>query len=360
MKRGILLAAFATTADAAVIPLNAVTSMGGPRLTVTASPTAADGSSQPPQQLLLDTGSSTLSFCDSSLADKVKSLQSKYYSCNIYGNAVVKEGYYGPFYEGVVQVNKGTIKVPNAYYSIMKQEIKMPCQDGINGIFGVAFKALDQATDTPPAGWSSGTVGTCTKPSADLVQPLMQYLNTKGGVEKLGIYWSGKQGDGEGQLYLDDDATSNDHYNEAQASAIGKAALGFKAWYDINVQSVDFNGKSFTDITCDPFKNSPCIMDTGTPVLVIPQDAYQAISESKSGELSVKLQGAGSTGTKPVELKFDVKTLLDNQWVEPSPTPNGGVTLGLPLRAFYYSVVDITDSTIEFVPTKAFATTVVV
>jgi hypothetical protein len=277
MKRAIFLAAFATSADAVVIPLNAVTFSGGPRLTVTASPTAADGSSQPPQQLLLDTGSSTLAFCNSSLADKVKSLQSNYYSCNIYGNAQVHEGYFGPFYEGVVQVNKGTIKVPNAHYAIMEQEIAMPCEQGVSGIFGIAFKALDQATSTAPTGWSSGTVGTCTRPSTDFVQPLMQYLNTQGGVEKLGIYWSGKQGDGEGQLYLDDDATSNVHYNKAQASAIGKAALGFKGWYDINVQSVDFNGKSFTDITCAPEQGSPCIMDTGTPVLVIPQDAYQAI-----------------------------------------------------------------------------------
>merc|ERR1712066_1155853 len=105
---------------------------------------------------------------------------------------------------------------------------------------------------------------------------------------------------GEGQLYLDDDATINKHYNAAQASAMGKAALGFKGWYDINVLSVDFNGKSFTDITCAPENGSPCIMDTGTPTLVIPQDAYQAISESNSGQLSVKLQGAGSSSTKPV------------------------------------------------------------
>jgi hypothetical protein len=359
MKRALLLAAFATSADAGSISLDAVTFSGGPRLTIAASPIAADGSIQPLQQLLLDTGSSTLAFCDSKLADKVKSLQTNYYSCNIYGNAQVQEGYYGPFYEGGVQINELSFKVPKAPYSIMKQEIQMPCERGpmgrLSGIFGIAFKALDQATNVEPAGWNSSKVGSCSRPSTDFVQPLMQYLNSKGGVEKLGIYWSGKQGDGEGQLYLDDDATSNSHYNQVQASAIGKAKLGFKGWYDINVQSVDFNGKSFKDITCDPTGGSPCIMDTGTPVLVIPQDAYHAISKSKSGELSVKLQGTSG----PVELKFDVKILLDNQWVSPGP-PNGGVILGLPLRAFYYSVVDITDSSIQFVPTAAYAKTVVV
>merc|ERR1719450_1406835 len=38
------------------------------------------------------------------------------------------------------------------------------------------------------------------------------------------------------------------------------------------------NGKSYTDITCSPTTGSPCIMDTGTPVLVIPEDAYNAMA----------------------------------------------------------------------------------
>lgn len=89
-------------------------------------------------------------------------------------------------------------------------------------------------------------------------------------------------------------------------------------------------------------------MDTGTPVLVVPQGAYDAMYQKQSGDLSVKLEGANG-GT--VELKFDVYTLLKNQWVEPG---SGSVILGLPLRAFYYSVMDITNSEILFTPMPAY------
>merc|ERR1712050_95628 len=125
----------------------------------------------------------------------------------------------------------------------------------------------------------------------------------------------------------------NPNYNEQQASSIGKAKLGEMGWYDINVESIDFNGQSFTDITCDPMHGSPCIMDTGTPVMVIPEDAYDSIAQQGSGDFSVKLQGVNG---HPVELKFDVATFLKNDWVQPSP--QAGVILGLPVRAFYYSV----------------------
>merc|ERR1712194_293895 len=110
-------------------------------------------------------------------------------------------------------------------------------------------------------------------------------------------------GDGEGQLYLDGDATSNSHYNADAANKMGKAKLGTFGWYDINVQSVEFNGKSYSDITCDPEGGSPCIMDSGTPVLVVPQAAYDAMSSAQTGDLTVKLEGAAGGS---VQLSFDV------------------------------------------------------
>jgi len=297
---------------------------------------------------LLDTGSSTLGFCDSSFGDKLESLQTSYYSCNIYGSAQVKEGYWGPFYKGGVAISGGALQIPDGYYSVMKQQVSMPCDSNINGIFGIAFKQLDMGTSEAPSDWPTDGVGSCPRPTTDFVQPLMQYLNSEGGVKQLGIYWSGKVGDGEGQLYLDDDATNNPHYDATRAAAIGKATLGEFGWYDIDVQSVDINGQSFTDITCNPQGGSPCIMDTGTPIIVIPQDAYDAMAQGASGDLVVKLHGVDS----PVELKFDAKTLLDNGWVQGSP--QAGVILGLPLRAFYYVVMDISDSSVSFTPMTAY------
>merc|ERR1712203_479711 len=266
-----------------------------------------------------------------------------------YGSAQVKEGFWGPFFKGGVSIG-GDVQVSDSYYSVMKQQVQMTCGSPINGIFGIAFRQLDMATAGTPPTWPEDDVGDCpTRPSAALVQPLMQYLNQQGGVKQLGIYWSGKEGDGEGTLYLDDDATNNQYYNEDEASKIGKAKLGEMGWYDINVESIDFNGQSYTDITCDPEHGSPCIMDTGTPVMVIPQDAYDAISQGGSETFSVKLQGVDGNS---VSLDFNVQTFMQNQWLQPSP--QAGVILGLPVRAFYYSVMDISDYSVAFVPMPSF------
>merc|ERR1719198_1618285 len=116
----------AASADAAGMTLDAIDFEEGARLLVTASPISAIGEDLPPQKLLLDTGSSTLAFCDSSLIDKVKSLQQNNYACNIYGSATVKEGFWGPFYKGGVHIANGDIRVKDASYSIMKQQVSMP------------------------------------------------------------------------------------------------------------------------------------------------------------------------------------------------------------------------------------------
>jgi len=339
---------FVASVDAAGIILDSVNFEGGPRLLITASPKDADGNDLPAQKLLLDTGSSTLAFCDSSLADKLKTFKSEYYSCNIYGSASVKEGYWGAFYKGSVNI-ASAVQISSAYFSVMQQQVSMPCSSGVSGIFGIAFHQLDQATSEAPSAWPANGVGSCPQPSTDFVQPLMQYLNSEGGTTQVGIFWSGKLGAGEGQLYLNGDATSNSHYNADAANKIGKAKLGTFGWYDINVQSVEFNGKSYSDITCDPKRGSPCIMDSGTPVLVVPQGVYDAMSSAQTGDLTVKLEGAAGGS---VRLSFDVQTLLNNQWVQGAPQV--GVILGLPMRAFYYTVMDISDSSVSFTPIASY------
>lgn len=334
----------ATSVDATSFTLDSVNFAGGPRLLITANPQDEDGKDLPAQKLLLDTGSSTLAFCDSSLADKLKSLKSQDYSCNIYGSATQKEGYWGPFYKGGVHIGN-SLKVSDVHFSVMQQQVEMPCSSGVSGIFGIAFHQLDQATSQAPESWPTSGVGSCPRPSTDFVEPMMQYLNGEGGTKQVGIYWSGKLGEGQGELYLDGDATTNSHYNAATAAKIGKAKLGTFGWYDINVQSVEYNGKSYSDITCDPTGGSPCIMDSGTPVLVVPQAAYDAMASNPAGDLTVKLAGAAGGS---VQLTFDVKTLIKNQWVQGSPQV--GVILGLPMRAFYYTVMDISDSSVSFSP----------
>merc|ERR1719272_2737351 len=92
-------------------------------------------------------------------------------------------------------------------------------------------------------------------------------------------------------------------------------------------------------------------MDTGTPVLEVPQRAYDAMSGNPTGDLTVNLEG---TDGGSVALKFDVQTLIKNQWVQGNGQGTAGgsnaVTLGLPMRAFYYAVMDISDASVSFSP----------
>lgn len=70
----------------ASIPLHAVSFGGGQRIAVQVAPDAERSEGQTPvsemKLLLLDTGSSTLAFCDSSLGAELSALQTSYISCN--------------------------------------------------------------------------------------------------------------------------------------------------------------------------------------------------------------------------------------------------------------------------------------
>mmetsp|Transcript_52944 Transcript_52944/g.113042 ORF Transcript_52944/g.113042 Transcript_52944/m.113042 type:complete len:371 (+) Transcript_52944:173-1285(+) len=316
------------------LPMDAVNFAGGLRLTVNGAPHG-----QKPQSLLLDTGSSTLAFCDASLAESVRSLQTNYMSCNLYGSG--NEGYWGFFFKGAVTLSGG-LELEESYYSIMQQEVSMPCGDGLQGIFGVAFKQLDQAANhAQPLNWPSGGVGQCPQPSTDLVGPLMQYLKQDTPQGHLGIYWSGATGSNEGTLYVGPDAVSNEHYAQG---TVQKAQLGELGYYDVTINSFSFGGQSVS-VQCDNSGgSSPCLVDTGTPIMMVPYEIYNQMSSGATGKLSIELAGADGSA---VTLDFDAQTLVNNQYIQASQ--GGPVILGLPLWAFYYTVFDVKATTVEFV-----------
>jgi hypothetical protein len=318
---------------ATAIPMNAVNFEGGLRLTVAGNPKSLQ-----PQDLLLDTGSSTLAFCDSSLARSLKLLKTDYLSCNLYGSG--NEGFWGPFYKGAVSVGSDLELEDSSYYSVMQQEVSMPCGSGLQGIFGVAFKQLDQAADHPsPLEWPAGSVGSCPYPSTTLVGPLMQYLKQDTPEGRLGIYWSGKVGTSEGELFVGATAVSNPHYTQSTPS---QAQLGETGYYDITIEQFSFAGQTYS-VSCG--SESPCLMDTGTPIMFVPQEVYQQISGGQSGSLTVQLTGInGATAT----LEFDAATLAQQNYI--APYQGGGpYILGLPLWATYYTVFNVANRLVEFV-----------
>ena len=125
------------------IPLAATSWSGGPRLLMAVSPVDANGGLLPAQRLVVDTGSSTLAFCQSSLLQEAAYQETNYISCNLYNPGGSFTGYWGPFVAG--HLHAGGVTFQNSFYSIMAQEAGMPCRNGIDGIFGIAFRQLDAA-----------------------------------------------------------------------------------------------------------------------------------------------------------------------------------------------------------------------
>jgi len=320
---------------AAAIPMNCVNFEGGLRLTVNVNPEG-----QAAQECLLDTGSSTLAFCDASLESHRKSVKTEYLSCNLYGSG--NEGYWGFFYKGQIGVGSG-LTIDSAAYSVMHQEVSMPCGHGLQGIFGVAFKQLDQAAHHPsPLNWPSGGVGSCPAASKDLVGPLMSYLKQDTPQGRLGIYWNGDVGGSTGELYVGATAESNAHYT---GGSVQTATLGETGYYDVNINQFAFGGETHT-VTCNN-EDTPCLVDTGTPIMFVPSSVYQAIANGQTGSLTLQL--AGPNG--PITLKFDAQTLANKQYI--APYQGGPYILGLPLWASYYTVFNVDGRTMDLVEHSA-------
>eukprot|EP00930_Biecheleria_cincta_P016820 TRINITY_DN13559_c0_g1_i1.p1 TRINITY_DN13559_c0_g1~~TRINITY_DN13559_c0_g1_i1.p1 ORF type:complete len:558 (+),score=94.23 TRINITY_DN13559_c0_g1_i1:116-1789(+) len=346
---------------------------GGPRLVVDLAPAArrpagSDGSSSSSsssssswlasQKFVLDTGSSTLAFCSNgnTLMNQAAYSLTNYISCNKYNPGGQSTGYWGPFVHGLLRMGAGTSITLEAEYSIMAEEVAMPCTDGINGIFGIAFRQLDVAFwsgDRPQ--WGAGTVGSCpTQTAGNIMPPLLRKLQSEGGSEKVGIFWSGRTGVDEGALFFDDAATANPHY--LAAPALGPAALGEVGWYDIRVARISVGQTVFTEITCNPYKaGQNCILDTGTPSIVVPQRIYDQLQEAialDSMSLLTFWLSSASAEEEAVPVSFDVAALLKLGGI--SATAKGdGLILGLPLWAFYYTLFDISEQSVSFVPQKA-------
>jgi len=295
---------------------------------------------QTAQECLLDTGSSSLAFCDSELERPLKSMRTEYLSCNLYGSG--NEGYWGFFYEGEIGIGSD-LSIASAFYSVMHQETSMPCGNGLQGIFGVAFKQLDQAAYHPSAlRWPSGGVGSCPAPTKDLVGPLMSYLKQDTAQGRLGIYWNGAVGSSTGELYVGPTAESNAHYT---SGTVQTATLGETGYYDVNINQFSFGDETYS-VACNT-DDTPCLVDTGTPIMFVPSSVYQAISNGQTG--SLKLQLAGPDG--PITLNFDAQTLANNQYI--APYQGGPYILGLPLWAFYYTVFNVDGRSMGFVEHSA-------
>ncbi|CAE7622441.1 unnamed protein product, partial [Symbiodinium sp. CCMP2456] len=297
------------------------------------------------QRLLLDTGSSTLAFCEQSLLQQTIYEMTDFVSCNTYNPGGNYTGYWGPFVVG--DLTAGNLSMHNSTYSVMANQVGMPCSDGVEGIFGIAFQQLDAGVPIESFSNWNDTAACPIKNETLLPPPLLHQLQASGGVEMLGIYWSGDLGEEQARLYIDEDVV-NEHYDAE--SVVGPVALGEFGWFDVNIQRISVGDEEFVGFNCTGRAIGQCTMDTGTPTLFLPQavvnHSSQLLEQGESGNLTIWLEGASG---EAVPVSFDLAALGNNS-LEGNAQDSSDIILGMPLWAFYYTVFNITGHSVSLIP----------
>jgi hypothetical protein len=323
----------------------------------------------PPQPLVLDTGSSTLAFCNESLPSHIAANETQFMACEQYGPRDAAgnftDGYIGPYLKGTISMSED-VQIRDARYVIFNGNETCAgwmCSNkgGYNGLFGLAYKRRNQAysnnadisQDCTDKKIQRRNQIRCPRSENALFPSLMQELVlTREG--RLGIYWSSVYGHSTGAMYLGPDAISNPHYS---AGSVQKAKLldmgqHSSGWYNVNVTRISVGGQSYTGFGCDSMAR-PCILDTGTPVLVLPE----GVNLSESNAPVVELELESYTASAPVMVKFNFTGVPSSELHKLVITSSGGATgkwnplmiIGLPTWAQYYTVFDYMENSVAFV-----------
>ncbi|KAG8463760.1 hypothetical protein KFE25_004033 [Diacronema lutheri] len=292
----------------------------------------AGAASLPAQWLLVDSGSSTASFCNSSFAASLQPLLlttgdpsklSRTVSCNKYGTDLsAPEGFWGYFYHGDLQTSDG-LTMPGSYYAVMEESIGMTCsnngfvvQDGslLEGIFGIGGVNLDMVQQVPAGAQPS--IDTCADyPLAGYQpSPLREFADgtPDSPLTHLGIRWEGGVGPNQGTLFLNGAATANENYRADDV--IGPFLIKSDQWYTIEVTGFEMRCPDVATASV-PFASAAAnsIMDTGTPYLQFPASVGQMLFAHAGGhagcELLVNLVGPPGSGANP-QLPFNVDKLM--------------------------------------------------
>ena len=265
------------------------------------------------------------------------------------------EGYVGPFFQGQLTIRGAPgLRIPKARFAVFGEGSCAPwlCTDHPSqGIFGVAYrqrsKMFPSTTDLSGAcvRASSAIEVLCPSSTASLVPPLMQELRrTSDGSEIFGIYWSGGAS---GNMYLGPAAVETQNFDSlAPEVMLLDSGPGASGWYNVNVLRILIGDTEYQGVDCTKHARA-CIIDTGTPSFLLPA-GVSLDSLSESSKLEIHLQGV----TGEVVLDFDLGLWLSQGLVGTLSSPvafwDPLMVLGLPLWARYYTVFNLTASTVSF------------
>ncbi len=135
------------------------------------------------QNVIIDTGSSALAFCDKSLIEEAKNIsKTNYAQCNEYGNyQSCPDGSTGSEYAYAGQVFQGDVSayndqgnevasMDNVSFTIMDFEQMGLCSGPLDGIFGVAYKGINGAVELPSPDFNVSSLWEVSYPNPDQVQ----------------------------------------------------------------------------------------------------------------------------------------------------------------------------------------------
>ena len=356
--------------------------------------------------LMVDTGSSSLAFCDQLLAEQATNISKvNYAQCNAYGggpNDTCPDGstgshnfYVGQIYQGGVGVynNQGSeiTTMDNAYFTIMDLKQYYACFGPLDGIIGVAYSKINTAVATPSGfdasslynescknpdqeDFSGGlkTIGNCNSNNlTTLPSPLESALlqSVQSGYDKtmvFGIYCDYAAAIGSAKdtvvpslgIYFGGDvALNNQFYNDGKAQVAKVFATdGYSEFYSLGINSIRVPDLNFTQSTSDLCKNAgQCYTDSGTSTIILPlpEKTCKSLLGTNSGVLetlgSMHIDLDGPDGEN-ITLKFPLLWVVEQLALKNIQCQGtGDFVLGFPIFQYYYLAYNMENGTVTFV-----------
>ena len=368
-----------------------------------------EGVDMAPAQMLVDVGSSSMSFCPGFLPDDLPDAwRTDYNQCNEYGMAQVdlppscpplSDGnvYSAEFYSGdvyqspVVACNASSIAdaftMPEAYYTVMEYQSGMTCDGGFRGIFGVAFKSGNTAALSGPSGKptfqhctdpkskaENGEIGACLE---TMTHPLPSALHeelAQVDEQRFGIYVNfsipvtGSLTYDRGMLYTGPMAIENAIYRSGESALITQTYPRVYqlptegSHWSFAVNEVYVGNKVVPRPVPSPANGlgtswcplgGSCFVDSGRDNIVLPFQVCEAIGEADaSADINLSIMagvGIVQNLTIPVEALIVLKDYWETACSYPTKGQSDLFVLGLPVWSLFYIKFDDILDTIEFV-----------
>ena len=346
-----------------------------------------------PNQMLVDTGSSGIAFCNKQLASGLTPasypgnalylgelnetcLGSKFLQGNAYGTHRPPTQYYwGYQYVGDILITShgsdSSREMANVAYTIVEEYEKFTCDFGFDGIWGVAFPnagsrefaLLPSATGDPKNVLCFDYLSPCsasydpshewcydmsTNKYAFYFEPAIQKGLEESDTQLFGIYLNTNVAEfsklvqaglsyNVGMAYVGDDAINNMYYSPESVHATVHSNSNELYWnLPITSMQVFCKGShSSSPLDLEDYCYTyACALDSGTKQLVFPDNIVNEIhSCSKGGSLQIKM----SEGTLDIDLS-GLRTLYKSGWVASSSQKGNNIVFGFPIWLFYYIV----------------------